>query len=195
LPEVRRHLYLMQWLGAPIESEALAFPILEAEEREWAEVRRAAALDRATYACLHAGARDPARRWPVPAFVAVADALAARGLKVVLTGDGTEERELAAAIASACAGPVVDLSGRTSLGALGAAIRDARLLVCNDTGVSHLAAGVRTPSVVVFRTTDPARWAPLDRQLHRVVRDGAFAVRTVVSEIDGLLAREGVRAA
>jgi ADP-heptose:LPS heptosyltransferase len=195
LPEVRRHLYLVEWLGAPVASDALEFPIRDAEEREWAGVRQAAGLDGATYACVHAGARDPARRWPIPAFVAVADALAARGLRVVLTGDGAEERQRAAEIASACAKPVVDLSGRTSLGGLAAAVRDARLVVCNDTGVSHLAAAVRTPSVVVFRTTDPARWAPLDRRLHRVVRDGALALRTAISEIDGLLAGEGVRAA
>jgi ADP-heptose:LPS heptosyltransferase len=114
---------------------------------------------------------------------------------VVLTGDGPEERARAAAIGAACARPPVDLTARTSLGVLAAALRGARLIVCNDTGVSHLADAVRTRSVVVFRATDPARWAPLDRRLHRVVRDGALAVRTAISEIDGLLAEEDVRVA
>jgi ADP-heptose:LPS heptosyltransferase len=63
----------------------------------------------------------------------------------------------------------MDLSGRTTLGGLAALIARARLLVCNDTGVSHVAAAMRTPSVVIACGSDPRRWAPLDAVLHRVL--------------------------
>lgn len=195
LPEVRRHLHLVASLGARVESEHLEFPVREAEEREWAKLCDEAALRDAPYACLHAGARDRARCWPPSAFAQVAQALAGRGLNVVLTGHGPGERERAAAVAAACDAPLVDMTGRTSLGALGAAVRGARLLVSNDTGVSHVAAAMRTPSVIVFLTTDPRRWAPLDGGRHRVVRDGAGAVQAVIAESERLLAGEGVRAA
>ncbi len=195
LPEVRRHLYLMEALGAAPCGEDLEFPVRAHEERQWCELRSQAHLDGASYACVHAGARDPARRWTVEGFAAVARALAERGVLPVLTGHGAEERRRAAEIASACGTPVVDLVGRTSLGVLGAAIRGARLIVCNDTGVSHLADALRVPSVIVFRTTDPARWAPLDRRLHRVVRVDSSGLPEIVSALDALLAREGRRAA
>jgi heptosyltransferase III len=39
----------------------------------------------------------------------------------------------------------------------------ARLYIGNDSGVSHLAAAVGTPVIAVFRTTDPAVWAPRGR--------------------------------
>ena len=44
-----------------------------------------------------------------------------------------------------------------------------RLVVINDTGAPHIAAGLRVPSVVVFFATDPVQWAPLDSRLHRTV--------------------------
>ncbi len=39
-------------------------------------------------------------------------------------------------------------------------LRRARVFVGNDSGISHLAAAVRTPVLALFRTTDPRVWAP-----------------------------------
>jgi ADP-heptose:LPS heptosyltransferase len=35
--------------------------------------------------------------------------------------------------------------------------------------MSHLAVAVGTSSVVLFTVSDPDRWAPLDRNRHRIV--------------------------
>src|SRR5262249_26356518 len=105
----------------------------------------------------------------------VARALAAGGARVVLTGTAGEA-ELTRAVARAAAVPCVDLAGRTSLGALGALLDRARLLVCNDTGVSHLAAALRVPSVVVSTGDNPSRWAPVDARRHRVLSRPAGVV-------------------
>ena len=55
------------------------------------------------------------------------------------------------------------------LGGLAALAARARLVVANDTGISHIAAAVKAPSVIVATGSDARRWAPLDRQLHRVL--------------------------
>jgi ADP-heptose:LPS heptosyltransferase len=164
--EVRRHLRLMRFLGIPLQGEHLEFPIGAADEHALREIPEAGALAPGGYVCVHPGGRS-ARRWPPERFAAVADALAARDLQIVLTGVA-DERDTARAVARAMRTPALDLAGRTTLGALAVLLARARLLVCNDTGVSHLAAALRTPSVIVFTTSDPARWAPLDRSRHRI---------------------------
>ena len=44
---------------------------------------------------------------------------------------------------------------------LAAVFSQLKLLLCNDTGVMHLAAAVGTPLVAVFGPTDPALWKPM----------------------------------
>ena len=39
-------------------------------------------------------------------------------------------------------------------------IARARLYIGNDSGISHLAAAVGTPSLAIFLSTDPRIWAP-----------------------------------
>jgi ADP-heptose:LPS heptosyltransferase len=187
--EVQRLLRLIAHLGFPAQNIDLEFPLSPADRQELAAVPEARDLEPGSYACLHPGASAAARRWPAQTFARLADSLAARGLRVVLTGV-TAEIPLAEQVVRAAHAPLVNLAGRTSLGALAALVQAARLVICNDTGISHLAAAFQVPSVVLFAATDPARWAPLDRQLHRVVHwpltDGAAeaALAAVLAEVD-----------
>jgi hypothetical protein len=176
-PELRRLLALPLALGAEAASEELAFPLLPADLAEWHAwpgVRRLLGPQgerAADYLCVHVGARAAGRRWPLGHFAQVADTLAAAtGWRVVLTGSAAE-RPLTAACARLMHKDSIDAAAPVGVGALAALIGQARLLVSNDTGVSHIAAALRTPSVVVFRASDMERWAPLDRQRHRCVWD------------------------
>jgi len=184
LPEVRRHLALMAQLGIPTAGEHLEFDVRPAERQAAATLL--GCRSPAAYACVHPGARDERRRWPPALFAAVADGLAERGLAVVLTGTA-READLTAAVARAMRTPALDLAGRTDLGTLAALVAGARLLVANDTGVSHLAAALGTPSAIVFSHSEPARWAPLDGERHRVLSRPAGA-GPVLKAIDALIA-------
>ncbi|MDQ1619976.1 MAG: hypothetical protein QOE19_2545 [Actinomycetota bacterium] len=115
---------------------------------------------RAAATVLHPGAADPARRWPAQRFAALARALRADGHDVVVTGVESE-RELAETVARA-GGLDEDavLAGGLDLEALAALVADARLVVCGDTGVAHLATAYRTPSVLLFGAMPPALWGP-----------------------------------
>jgi ADP-heptose:LPS heptosyltransferase len=128
----------------------------------------AASLAGAEYVCIHPGASVPERRWPAEHFAAVARALARQGLRIVLTGSSAEIG-LAEQVSSLLEGPALSLAGRTDLGFLAALLHGARLLVCNDTGVSHVADAVGCPSVVLSTGDNPARWSPQDGRRHRVL--------------------------
>lgn len=171
-PEVRRHIALMEWLGFAGQGEQLEFPLDEMDEADAAALRQAHGLAVDDYVCVHAGASIADRRWPPERFARVADCLAAGGLRVVLTGTEAE-RPLTAAVAAAMACPAVDAAGRTSLGGVAALLRDARLLVSNDTGVAHIAAALEVPSVVIFLASERQRWAARDGELHAAVGEGS----------------------
>jgi ADP-heptose:LPS heptosyltransferase len=194
LPEPLVWLSLLEFLGLPTHGDQLEFPLSTTDEVALEAVLRAVGVPIETslgsMAVVHVGASDPRKRLDPRVLAGVADGLAARGFAVVLTG-AREEAGLARAVrgyASCRSSDLSDLSGRTSLGALGALVRRAKIVVTPDTGVSHLASALRTPSVVVFTTGDVQRWAPLCRERHRVV-DG----RTVAPSIATIL-REAERA-
>jgi ADP-heptose:LPS heptosyltransferase len=182
LPEPLVWLSLLEFLGLPTLGDQLEFPLSGTDEAALEAVLRELGVPIETpVAMVHVGASDARKRLDPRLLAGVADGLAARGFAVVLTG-ACEEAGLARAIREYASSRPFDLSGRTSLGALGALVRRAKIVVTPDTGVSHLASALRTPSVVVFSTGDVQRWAPLCRQRHRVV-DG----RTVAPEIATIL--------
>ena len=76
------------------------------------------------------------------------------GLPVIMLG-GPGDRERARAIAADPTGGIIDLTGRTSLLAAAAIIRSARLLVGVDTGLTHLALALGTPTLALFGSTRP----------------------------------------
>jgi len=104
------------------------------------------------FVVIHPFASDPRKRWPIEKFREVA-----RQLKMQTHW---------------CAGPEEPLDGAVridDLYELGCWLARARLYIGNDSGISHLAAAVGTPSIVLFGPTDPAIWAP--RGMHVRVLD------------------------
>ncbi len=172
--EVHRLLGVTRALGLPDQGDHLEFPLTVDDLAERLELVRRGVVPASQYACLHPGASVAARRWSPDGYAAAGDHLARQGLTVVLTGTA-DERPITAAVAARMSCTAVDLAGRTSLGGLAAVLDAATVLVTNDTGVSHLAAALGTPSVVIFLASDPGRWAPLDTVRHRAVVLGPVA--------------------
>jgi hypothetical protein len=138
------------------------------EDLRWpAPPEREGAVAAGDTAIVHPGAASGSRRWPVERFARVAEDLAASGLRVLVTG-AQNETSLAERVAEAAGlGGRAVLAGRTSLDLLARLVSQARLVVCGDTGIGHLATAYGTPSVRLFGPVSPRLWGPLvDREIH-----------------------------
>ena len=178
-PERERWCRLLRWSGIPAD------PLqLEIERPVEAPLVRGAVI-------LHLGASDRMRRWPASRFAELATVL--RDHPVVLTGTRADSAGAAEVVRRARLDPGQSFAGRLSLAQLAATVAAARLVISGDTGVAHLAAAYRTPSVVVFGPESPLRWGPPPGP-HRVVRAPGPAPwarqtpsRQVLAAVAGLL--------
>lgn len=170
LNEILRYTTLMQALGCGADDTNLEIPLNDEDLAEYARLARVFGLRPDRLVLIHPGAQLPSRRWPAERFAQVASALAGEGWQIAITGAASEHL-LTTSVASAMRGRAINLAGKTSLGGLAALVSNARLVVCNDTGLSHVAAAMKTRSVVVASGSDTRRWEPLDRDRHRVLAD------------------------
>jgi ADP-heptose:LPS heptosyltransferase len=192
--EPTRLLKLTEFLGAPSHGMHLEFPLTDRDEQELSQSGLNAGLIPGSYICIHPGARIRDKCWPPQCFAEVADRLSQEfHLTIVLTGSG-QEKDLTNAVAHHMKTPAIDAAAPISIGAMAALMSRSRLLICNDTGVSHIAAGLKLPSIVIFSKTDMQRWSPLNRERHRCVKDpeGKRAA-TVLQQARALLAHTGIR--
>lgn len=133
----------------------------------------------ARYAVISPGAssRRLIKAWDEDKFADLIVRLHQRyGLSAVLVG-GVDSRacnesirELALGRSGAARDGIIDLSGRLSLKALVAVLKQAELFVGIDSGVMHLASALDLPVVGLFGPTDPFYVGPQNRK-SRVVRE------------------------
>src|SRR2546423_7849444 len=106
---------------------------------------------------LHPGAGSPIKRWPLPRYLALAQALRSEGVAVAWTAGPADDDERAA-LGTAGEGP--HLLPCFDVADLAAVLVRAAVVVSGDSGVAHLAALLDVPSVVLFGPTDHVAWGP-----------------------------------
>jgi predicted lipopolysaccharide heptosyltransferase III len=110
----------------------------------------------------HPGSARAEKFWVARRWAKVADEMAKRDFRVVLTGGASRmEQEHISRIKKHLQHSVVDLSGRLDLLTLAALIARARLLATIDSAPMHLAGALGTPQVALFGLTNPFHWRPL----------------------------------
>ncbi|MDT3678636.1 MAG: glycosyltransferase family 9 protein [Burkholderiaceae bacterium] len=172
--EVDRQLDLVAGFAPRPSDLRLSFSVADLDRAALETKLREAGVDpEAARVVVHPGASAPSRRWPAAHFAQTLRELAqCQNREIVLTGDAGETT-LVSAIAAQAGNPacVHDLSGRLSLGELGALLERADLLIANNTGPVHVAAALGTPVVDLYALTNPqhAPWRVPARVLNRDV--------------------------
>jgi heptosyltransferase-2 len=112
----------------------------------------------------------PAKRWPARHFAELARKLAARGYAVWLFGS-ENDRPVSDEIVGLAEGAAVSLCGRTDLAGAIDLLSLAEVVVSNDSGLMHVAAGVGRPVVALYGSSSPEHTPPLSPKA-RVARTG-----------------------
>ena len=112
----------------------------------------------------------PSKRWPARHFAALARKLSALGYAVWLFGS-EKDRAIGEEIAAASEGTATNLCGKTDLASAIDLLSLAQVVVSNDSGLMHVAAGVGRPVVALYGSSSPEHTPPLSAKA-RVVRTG-----------------------
>lgn len=102
---------------------------------------------------VHATSRA-SKLWPEARWQALLEGFAASGLALLLPWGSEAERATSERLAAGIDGAIVP--PRQSLAALAGVLARAELVVGVDTGLTHFAAALGTPTLALFTATDPA---------------------------------------
>ena len=123
---------------------------------------------------IHPGSGSANKNWPVQRFVELNRSLKNQGHRMVWVR-GPAEADFPTELSG------VEVLNRPSLRALGATLAQSRLFIGNDSGVSHLAAAVGAPTVVIYGPTSDLVWRPDGPRLE-TVRSASGALDAVKVE-------------
>lgn len=105
----------------------------------------------------------PAKRWPAAHFASLARRLAEHGCNIWLFGS-PKDHAVAEEIARLAPGLCRNLCGGTTLGQAVDLLALSELVVCNDSGLMHVAAALDRPLVALYGSSSPGFTPPLSAQ-------------------------------
>ncbi len=154
--QVERNFNVLAPFGAVLKDHSLELKIRAADMAAGRELLRQMGMrEGEKITAMHPGAFKLLNRWPLEKFLALAAKFRAAGGKIVFTL-GPSEAEWEGRIREAGI-PVV---AGAPLGVVSAVLSLSSLIICNDTGILHVAGGLGVPTIGLFGQTDPEQWKP-----------------------------------
>ena len=149
---VDRYLKVAAELGCDAADISFPFPVSGAGSRKIQDLKNRLG----DYAVIVPGARWKTKIWPAENFGRVAQGLSVRSIVI---GSRVDSR-IAEQVVSSSGGKALSLAGETNLGELIEIMRDARVVITNDSGPMHIAAALHVPVIALFGPTSPVLTGP-----------------------------------
>jgi ADP-heptose:LPS heptosyltransferase len=134
---------------------------------------------------IHPGSGSEKKNWPVEKFAALARWLADELAAQVLIVRGEADERVTQKLTELLGRRPITMAQGLKLVELAAVLERCVLFLGNDSGITHLAAAVGTPTVAVFGAASLPIWEPLG-QYTRVVQFGEQDVAEVRAAIEQL---------
>ena len=142
----------------------------------------------------HVGSGSLAKNWPIDRWIELTQRLGSLFDSYLLLG-GEADGKVVREFRKRCHFPGLATLLNASLEDLSRELNECAVFVGHDTGVTHLAAAVGTPTVALFGPTNPNVWAPIGNHV-RVVQSpdgvmGSIEVKLVAEAVEACR-REGL---
>jgi heptosyltransferase-2 len=161
-PKIADHAHAAAQLADPLQQLALYLDEPSARLFPSAEDKSAAAEwmpDIDSPIALHPGSGGERKNWPLDRWIDLANHFLAQGRQLLIVGGESDTARLAE-LRARLPRESVRFAEHLPLPLLAALLARCRLFIGHDSGISHIAAAVGTPCVLLFGPTDPAVWAP-----------------------------------
>lgn len=150
--------YLAQSIGEPVEAISWRVPAAYAWQKEQVSEQNPRAI------AIHPGSGGQQKCWPLSHFATIITELWQHNIPVILlAGPADHERinALRNLLPSPPTTPLLQLIQDAPLLAVAQALRHCQSYLGNDTGITHLAALLGIPTLVLFGPSDPIIWKPI----------------------------------
>ncbi|MEP6956897.1 MAG: glycosyltransferase family 9 protein, partial [Chthoniobacterales bacterium] len=150
----------MAALGYKLQSASAQLFLQEADHAAAAALLPATAT---RLLAIHPGSGSASKNWPLENWIALGQQLSRDTHIVVVAGEA--DRSQMTRLKNAWADLPVSYVVHQSLPVVAAVLARCGMFIGHDSGISHIAAAIGTPCVLLFGPTDPRVWAPSNKNV------------------------------
>lgn len=177
-------------LGISTDERTPRLWLTESDRQEGRQLLDCWGIVEGSLVALHPGSGSPRKCWPAERFAELALILWQRGMRIVVI-EGPADAQVVDDFWSWTAKRMEPVPGdrllrlsQVSLRQVAIVLDRCTVYVGNDSGITHLAAALGTPTVAIFSVTDPKIWGPRGNV---TILEGVPSVDAAVAALESML--------